>query len=410
MLNFINTVTYFNDGDWRGLIPSYGNKEVSLRQGTVHSSSCSPQKSEPRWRRGRANIRHRIETLSARRSSYWPPRASATISSPRASIRRGRSSANGATASSKNACPALRRSLEAGGRPAFPPSVVVDVKRLACELPSRSNVPLARFTIAELRREVLARGIVAQISGITLWRWLSADALQPWRQRSWIFPRDPQFAETAGRVLDLYARTWKRTPLRRDEFVISADEKPSLQARRRKHATLSPGSGRPMRIEHEYFRTGALTYLAAWDVHRAKLFGRCEAKTTIGAVDRLVKQVMTTEPYRSARRVFWIADNCSSHRGAKAAARLRAQWPRLTLVHTPVHASWLNQVEIYFSIVQRKVVTPNDFTSLRELEDRLLAFQRRYAQMAQPFHWTFTRTDLADLLAKLKAKELGRAA
>jgi hypothetical protein len=304
----------------------------------------------------------------------------------------------------------LRRSLEAGGQPAFPPSVVVEVKRLACELPSRSNVPLARFTIAELRREVLARGIVAQISGITLWRWLSADALQPWRHRSWIFPRDPQFAEKAGRVLDLYARTWKRTPLRRDEFVISADEKPSLQARRRKHATLPPGPGRPMRIEHEYFRTGALTYLAAWDVHRAKLFGRCEPKTTIGAVDRLVKQVMTTEPYRSARRVFWIADNCSSHRGAKAAARLRAQWPRLTLVHTPVHASWLNQVEIYFSIVQRKVVTPNDFTSLRELEDRLLTFQRRYAQIAKPFHWTFTRTDLADLLAKLKAKELGRAA
>jgi hypothetical protein len=121
-----------------------------------------------------------------------------------------------------------------------------------------------------------------------------------------------------------------------------------------------------MRIEHEYFRTGALTYLAAWDVHRAKLFGRCEPKTTIGAVDRLVKQVMTTEPYRSARRVFWIADNCSSHRGEKAVARFRAQWPRLTLVHTPVHASWLSQVEIYFSIVQRKVVTPNDFTALRD--------------------------------------------
>ena len=191
---------------------------------------------------------------------------------------------------------------------------------------------------------------------------------------------------------------------------ISADEKPSLQARRRKHPTLAPGPARPMRVEHEYFRTGALTYLAAWDVHHAKLFGRCEPKTTIGAVDRLVEQVMTTEPYRSARRVFWIADNCSSHRGEKAAARLRAHWPTVTLVHTPVHASWLNQVEIYFSIVQRKVVTPNDFTSLRELEDRLLAFQVRYEQTAKPFQWTFTREDLADLLSKLKAKEMSRAA
>jgi hypothetical protein len=129
-------------------------------------------------------------------------------------------------------------------------------------LPSHADVPLARFTIPELRREVLARGIVAQISGVTVWRWLSADALQPWRHRSWIFPRDAQFAEKAGHVLDLYARTWDGRAPRSDEFVVSADEKPSLQARRRKHPTLAPGPARPMRVEHEYFRTGALTYLA----------------------------------------------------------------------------------------------------------------------------------------------------
>ncbi len=160
-----------------------------------------------------------------------------------------------------------------------------------------------------MRREVLTRGIVAQISGVTLWRWLSADALQPWRHRSWIFPRDPQFSEKAARILDLYSKRWKGRRLRVDEFVISADEKPSLQARRRKHPTLSPGPARPMRVEHEYFRTGALTYLAAWDVHCAKLFGRCEPKTTISAVDRLVEQVMAVEPSRSARRVFWVTDN-----------------------------------------------------------------------------------------------------
>jgi transposase len=308
------------------------------------------------------------------------------------------------------ACPAWTNSHVAGAEPAFPPSLVVDIKRLACELPSRSEAPLARWTIPELHREVVARGMVAQISGVTLWRWLSADALQPWRYRSWIFPRDPQFAEKAGPILNLYANTWDGVALGPDEFVISADEKPSLQARRRKHPSLAPGPGRPMRVEHEYFRMGALTYLAAWDVHRAKLFGRCEPKTTIGAVDRLVEQVMATEPYRSARRVFWIADNCSSHRGHKAAARLRARWPTLTLVHTPVHASWLNQIEIYFSIVQRKVVTPNDFTSLRDLEERLLAFQERYEQTATPFQWTFTRADLAALLTKLKAKEQDRAA
>jgi len=185
------------------LIPSFVEREVWLRRDTAHTSSNSPPTSGPRWKRAPANIRHRIEMSSARRLSYWRPRASVTISLPLDSIRHGRSLASGATVSSKSECPALRKSLEAGAQPAFPPSVVVDGKRLACELPSHSDVPLARFTIPELHREVLARGLVAQIRGVTVWRWLSADALQPWRPRSWIFPRDPQFAEKAGRVLDL---------------------------------------------------------------------------------------------------------------------------------------------------------------------------------------------------------------
>ena len=120
-----------------------------------------------------------------------------------------------------------------------------------------------------------------------------------------------------------------------------------------------------MHVEHEYFRMGAWTYLAAWDVHRARLFGRCEVKSGIAPVDRLVGEVMGQEPYKSARRVFWIMDNCSAHRGQKAVKRLRDRWPNLILIHTPVHASWLNQVEIYFSIVQRKVLTPNEFSSLQ---------------------------------------------
>ena len=403
-------MTYCSDIVACALLPFHVGREVSLRLDTVHLSSISLRRSGQPSKRAHEDIRRRIVTLSAPRSCCWPPTASATTSSLLVSTRLAKSSASGASASSKSDWPASRSSLEAGAQPAFPPSVVVEVKRLACELPSRLDVPLARFTIPELRREVIARGIVAQISGVTLWRWLDADALQPWRHRSWIFPRDPNFAHKAGRVLDLYARTWEGTALGADEFVVSADEKPSIQARRRKHATLAPGPRRPLRVEHEYSRMGALTYLAAWDVHRAKLFGRCEPKTTIAAVDRLVAQVMSTEPYRSARRVFWVMDSCSSHRGDKAAARLRAQWPILTLVHTPVHASWLNQIEIYFSIVQRKVVTPNDFPSLRELEDRLLGFQTRYEQTARPFQWTFTRADLAALLAKLEAKALGRVA
>jgi DDE superfamily endonuclease len=286
----------------------------------------------------------------------------------------------------------------------------VQVKALACELPHRLGLPLSRLSLADIRQEVMAQGIVAQVSGTTLWRWLSADALRPWRHRSWIFPRDPDFAGKAGRILDLYARIWQGKPLQSSEFVISADEKTSIQARRRKQPTLPVAVGRPMRVEHEYFRQGAWTYLAAWDVHRAKVFGHGEKKNGIAPTDRLIADVMGREPYKSAKRVFWIMDNCSAHRGQKAVERIRAHWPKAFLVHTPVHASWINQIEIYFSIVQRKVLSPNDFSSLSHLEDCLMDFQKRYEQTASPFQWTFTRDDLCELLAKLQPRAAAAAA
>ena len=156
-----------------------------------------------------------------------------------------------------------------------------------------------------------------------------------------------------------------------------------------------------MKVEHEYERLGAWAYLAALDVHRAKLFGRCEAKTGIVPFDRLVDQVMKQHPYRRARSVFWIVDNGSSHRGCRAARRLQDKYPNLVLVHGPVHASWLNQIEIYFSILQRKALTPNDFSSLQELAERLLAFERHYESIAKPFEWRFTRRDLNRMLHQL---------
>jgi hypothetical protein len=269
---------------------------------------------------------------------------------------------------------------------------------------------LSRLSIAEIRQHVITQGLVAEISGATLWRWLSSDALRPWQHRSWIFPRDTDFAVMAGRVLDLYERVWEGRPLGANDYVISADEKTSVQARRRKQPTLAPACARPMRVEHEYFREGAWTYLAAWDVHRAKIFGRCELKNGIAPVDRLVSEVMNQAPYKTAHRVFWIMDNCSAHRGQKAADRFRSKWPNAILVHTPIHASWLNQIEIYFSIVQRKVLTPNDFSSLAQLQQRLLAFQTHYQRGASPFQWTFTRKDLHALLAKMQRKSLALAA
>jgi hypothetical protein len=219
-----------------------------------------------------------------------------------------------------------------------------------------------------------------------------------------------RYAVALAPVIDLYEGIWEGAPWGSNEFVISADEKTRIQAWRRKHPTLPPDPNRPTRIEHEYFRGGAWTYLAAWDVRRAKVFGGCEVKNGIAPVDRLVSEVMSREPYKSARRVFWIMDNCSTHRRQKAVGRFRAKWPNTILIHTPIHASWLNQVEIYFSIVQRKVLTPNDFSSLAELEQRLLTFQCHYERTASPFKWTFTRADLHALVARSDANRLAPAA
>ncbi|GHE13444.1 IS630 family transposase [Streptomyces alanosinicus] len=288
------------------------------------------------------------------------------------------------------------------GRPArFTPVQVAEAKALACQLPTETGVPLSRWSCPELAAELTARGITDSISASTVRRWLHQDAIKPWQYRSWIFIRDPNFRATAQRVLDLYARTFDGEPLGEDEYVISSDEKTSIQARCRCHPTLAPGQARAMRVNHEYDRGGALAYLAAYDVHQAKVFGRCEPKTGIVPFMNLVTQIMSTEPYASARRVFWIVDNGSSHRGKKAIDRLTTAFPNAVMVHTPVHASWTNQIEIFFSIVQRKVVSPNDFTDLTQVRDRLRAFEDRYNATAQPFQWRFTTSDLDDLLARL---------
>lgn len=291
---------------------------------------------------------------------------------------------------------------EPDARPVFPPDIVIQIKALACELPAQHGIPLSRFTCNEIATEAVAQGIVAQISGTTVWRWLTEDAIKPWQYRSWIFPRDPAFEQKAGRVLDLYHGIYQGKALETNEFVISSDEKTSIQVRRRKHETVPVREKKRMKVEHEYERIGFLNYLAAWDVQHAKIFGRCEAKTGIAAFSRLVSDVMSQEPYASAKRVFWVVDNGSSHRGESSLKRMQLKWPNAVLVHLPVHASWLNQIEIYFSILQRKVLTPNYYTSVEELKATIMAFQKRYEQTANPFEWKFTKHDLEKIMGKFK--------
>src|SRR6266508_4012522 len=291
------------------------------------------------------------------------------------------------------------------GRPRrFPPEEVAQVKAIACELPARQGLPLSRFSRAELHRFVVERA-VSEASASTIGRWLAEDAIKPWQQRSWIFPRDPDFLEKAGRVLDLYQGRWQGRLLEPGDMVICADAKPSIQARKRIHPTAPPAPGGGQLVEHEYERLGAVTYLDAWDVRRGRVMGRTEPKGGIAAFDRLVWQVMTKEPYASARRVFWIVDNGSDHRGQRSIERLQRRWRNLILVHLPVHASWLNQVEIYHSIIQRKLLEPNDFADTAALARALNQFERRYNAIAEPFDWSFTRQDLVELLDRLDQRQ-----
>jgi hypothetical protein len=314
-------------------------------------------------------------------------------------ISRARRSRSGENGSAGRASKGWRRDRGPVGRGVFPPAQVAEVKALACELPATSGLPLSRWSAAEIAREAIARGIIAEVSGITIWRWLAEDAIRPWNYRSWIFPRDPRFAERAGPILDLYEGRWEGQLLEPSDFVVCADEKPSIQARARTHPTIATAGGQL--VEHEYERKGALCYLAAWDARRAKIFDRCAPKDGIEPFDQLVEQFMGVEPYSSAQRVFVIVDNGSAHRGQRAIDRLQDAWSNLILVHTPVHASWLNQAEIYLSVVQRKVLQPNNFSDLDHLERTLLAFGRHYEQIAQPFDWKFTRADLHRLLTRL---------
>jgi transposase len=280
------------------------------------------------------------------------------------------------------------------------------VVSLACQLPAVTGVPLSRWTGPELAAEITKTGSARQISPSSVLRILAEQPIKPWQYQSWIFPRDPDFAAKATVILDLYQGFYGGEPLAPGDRILSVDARPSIQARNRRHAASPPAPGQPIRVEHEYERQGALALLAVLDVHTGKVpAAATPASTGIAPFMEVMSQVMSQQPYRTAPRVFVIVDNGSDHRGNKAARRLRAAWPNTIMIHTPVHASWLNQAEIFFSIVQKKVISPNDFASTTQLAATLLAFTNRYNQTARPFNWKYTAADLARTLDRISACE-----
>jgi transposase len=299
------------------------------------------------------------------------------------------------------------RDLPRSGRPrVISEEARAAVVALACQLPAATGVPLSRWTGPELKRELESQALVSEpVSVSSLLRILAGSPVKPWQYQSWIFPRDPDFEAKARVILDLYQGFYGGMPLGPGDRILSFDAKPSIQARGRIHATLPAAPGRPARVEHEYVRHGALALLAGLDVHTGKVFASTPPATGIIPFMDLVGQVIARPEYKDAPRVFVIVDNGSDHRGRKAAGRLRRAHPNAIMIHTPVHASWLNQIEIFFSVIQKKVISPNDFPSLEKLSETLLAFTDRYNQTAEPFSWKYTADDLRDLLHRIREHE-----
>jgi transposase len=279
------------------------------------------------------------------------------------------------------------------------------VVALACQLPAATGVPLSRWTGPELLAEVTRAGPDDALSASSVLRILAEHPVKPWQYRSWISPRAPDFHAKATVILDLYQGFYQGKRLRPGDRILSVDAKPSIQARGRCRPTAPAAPGTPVRVEHEYVRHGALALLAALDVRTGKVVASTPGTTGIAPFMDLMGQVMSQPEYQDAPRVFVIVDNGSDHRGQAAIKRLREAYPNAIMIHTPVHASWLNQVEIVFSIVQKKVISPNDFASTAQLAATLLAFIDRYNQTARPFNWKFTAADLAGLLQRISARQ-----
>src|SRR6516162_11266473 len=279
------------------------------------------------------------------------------------------------------------------------------VVALACQLPAATGIPLSRWTGPELLAEVTRAGAADELSASSVLRILAEHPVKPWQYRSWISPRDPDFAAKAAVILDLYQGFYQGTRLQPGDRILSVDAKPSIQARGRCRPTIPAARGTPVRVEHEYVRHGALALLAALDVHTGKVFAATPPATGIAPFMGLIGQVMSRPEYKDAPRVFVIVDNGSDHRGQAAADRLRDAYPNAILIHTPVHASWLNQVEVVFSIIQKKVLTPNDFPGTGTLSYALLAFVNRYNLTARPFNWKFSAKDLTALLRRTSQRQ-----
>ena len=261
---------------------------------------------------------------------------------------------------------------------------------LACTLPRDSGKPLSRWSAAELARAVIQRGIVSSISASTVKRWLQADQIKPWQYRSWQQPTDPRFLERAVPILDLYERA--QGLARKGHIIVCADEKTSIQARQTSGGTTPPGPGHAGHVGDRYQRRGAVQLFAGLLVHRGETLARCFERKRFGEFQEFLRMVFASLWCKRIRVLHLILDNGSTHAPKQLASWIGTLGLRFDVrIHwLPVHASWLDQIEIVFSVLQKKVLTPNDFASTRHVERRLLAFLAERNRTARPIQWSYT--------------------
>jgi len=288
------------------------------------------------------------------------------------------------------------RNARAGGL-CFPPAVALYVVQLACERPDVVGRSLSPWDSAELARQLVRNGVVAAISPQTVQRMLAHHKLKPWRHPLWLsphVPRDAAFAAQVQEIVTLYTR-----PLGVWEMVRCVDENTSRQPRTRKAPTLAAQPGLPVRVEHEYTRQGALHLCAGFETRTGQVYATTASRkrqvefiTFLEPLDREMAPTLIT--------IHIVLDNVRMHKGKQVQAWL-IKHPRFVLHCPPVHCSWMNQVEQWCSILQRKRLQIADFADKQHLAERLMAFVAEWHACAHPFQWS--TKSVAKVMAKCES-------
>jgi len=275
---------------------------------------------------------------------------------------------------------------DAGASPFFPPLDQALIQAMACEIVAETEEPLSRQSLADLVRRAQAT-LGKKISRSTVWRMLHESAIKPWQHEHWLFPKDPQFAEKAGPILDLYAGRWEGKSLGRTDYVLSMDEKTSIQALDRLDPVLPLAPGRAERHGFEYYRHGTLSLYAALNTKTGAVIGSTAARHTSQEFVAFLADVVASQS--RGREIHIIADNFSAHK-TKLVQQFLDSHPKVTLHYTPTYSSWLNQVELWFAKVERDVIARGVFTSVTDLKRKLMKYIRRYNEHSRPIKWKYT--------------------